>query len=158
MKPGDREKVGDVEITAVQTVHSEPGGIGFVFRGMKSSKKIGYASDGVYYAGQEEHFRGCDYLILNVLRPRGKEWPKHMNTDQAAKLVELAEPKTAIITHFGMLLLKAGPWKEAKYIEEKTGIKTIAAKDGLKIADDSKGGKGNDQKPKGHDGLEKWIK
>jgi len=151
MKPGDVVNLGNVKVTAVPTSHGEPKTIGFVFEG---SRKIGYTSDGSYFSGQENHFKGCDYLILNVLRPRSKDWPRHMNTDQAARLVELAEPKTAIITHFGILMLKAGPAKEAKYIEEKTGVKTIAAKDGMVISGEAEEGK--KEKPK-KTGLGKWM-
>lgn len=152
MKPDGKVKIGEVQITATKTSHSEPAGLGFVFRGSGSNPKtVGYASDTVYFSGLEEYFTGCDYLVLNVLRPRSHEWPKHMNTGQAAKLVGLAKPKTAVITHFGILMLRAGPWKEAKYIEEKTGVKTIAARDGMVITDESK----EKTKP---GGLDKWIK
>jgi len=150
MKPDEQVKIGEVSITATKTHHSEPACLGFVFSG---SKTVGYASDTVYFSGQEGYFKDCDYLILNVLRPRGREWPKHMNTDQAAKLVGLAKPSVAVITHFGILMLKAGPRREAKYIEERTGVKTIAAHDGLVISDDDE----RRGKP-GSGGLQKWIK
>ena len=135
MKAGDRLKLGKVEVAATPTSHGEPEGIGFVFRG---SKTVGYTSDTTYFTGMEDHFRKCDYLIMNVLRPRGKDWPKHMNTEQAAKLVSLARPGTAIITHFGEAMLKDGPSAEAKYIENETGIRTVAAADGLEISDTGK--------------------
>ena len=92
-----------------------------------------------------------EYLILNVLRPRGKEWPKHMNTGHAARLVEAAKPKAAVITHFGVEMLKAGPWKEARYIEEKTGVRTTAARDGMVITEGGEDAGG----PKGC--LKKWM-
>jgi phosphoribosyl 1,2-cyclic phosphodiesterase len=150
MKAGDKVKVGSVEITATPTFHDEPGAIGFVFGG---SKTIGYTSDTAYFSGLEEHFKGCDYLIINVLRPRGKPWPKHMDTDQAAKLVEKARPGAAILSHFGMEMLKSNPYKEAMYIEDKTGVKTVAAKDGMIVElDGEKKGK------RGSGGLGKWIK
>ncbi len=132
MGPGETVSIGKVQVTATPTVHGDPKGVGFVFRG---SSTIGYASDGSYYDGQEKPFAGCDYLVMNVLRPQGNTWPKHMNTDQAARLVALAKPRTAIITHFGILMLKAGPEREAAFIEGKTGIKTIAARDGMVITD-----------------------
>ena len=130
MAPGETVRIGRVRATATPTVHGDPGGIGFVFRG---SETIGYASDGSYYDGQEKLFARCDYLVMNVLRPRGNTWPKHMNTDQAARLAALAKPKTAIITHFGILMLKAGPEREAAYMTEKSGVRTIAAVDGMVI-------------------------
>jgi len=123
-------KVGSIEVTATPTKHREEKGIGFVFRG---SKTLGYAGDGEYFAGMERHFEGCDYLILNVLRPRSANWPGHMNTTQAKELISKVRPKLVIIQHFGMLMVKAGPEKEAKWIEEQTGVRTIAATDGMNI-------------------------
>ncbi|MEM5871706.1 MAG: MBL fold metallo-hydrolase [Candidatus Aenigmatarchaeota archaeon] len=130
LNPGEKTKIGNIEIIATPTKHGEKKGLGFVFRG---SKTLGYAGDGEYFEGQERYFEGCDYLILNVLRPRNNEWPEHMSTDQATKLIEKVKPKIAILQHFGILMVKANPEKEAKWIEEKTGVKTIAAKDGMRI-------------------------
>jgi ribonuclease BN (tRNA processing enzyme) len=130
MKPGDKTKLGRIEITATPTKHSEEKALGFVFRG---SKTLGYTGDSEYFDGMEKYFEGCDYLVLNVLRPRGTNWPKHMNTEQAAKLISKVRPKLAIIQHFGMLMVRAGEANEARWIEEKTGVKTIAAKDGMAI-------------------------
>ncbi|MCX6818319.1 MAG: MBL fold metallo-hydrolase [Candidatus Aenigmarchaeota archaeon] len=130
LEPGKMMKVGSIEITATPTKHREEKGIGFVFRG---SKTLGYAGDGEYFAGMERHFEGCDYLILNVLRPRSANWPGHMNTAQAKELISKVRPKLVMIQHFGMLMVKAGPEKEAKWIEEQTGVRTIAATDGMNI-------------------------
>lgn len=153
MKPGDKTKIGKIEITATPAKHSENKAIGFVFRG---SETLGYTGDGEYFEGQEKYFEGCDYLVLNVLRPRGTDWPKHMNTEQAAKLISKVMPKLAILQHFGMLMVKAGEEREAKWIEEQTGVKTVAAKDGMTIdlskekAEIASRGTGR--------GLERWAK
>ncbi len=130
LKPGDETNVGRIKITATPTKHKDEKGIGFVFEG---SVKIGYPSDGMYFNGQEKHFQGCDCLILNCLRPRSDNWPGHMNTRQALELIKKTKPGFAILQHFGMKMLKGVSFKEAKWIEEESGIKTIAAKDGMKI-------------------------
>jgi len=130
MDAGDSAKIGKIEIKASPTKHREADGIGFLFRG---SKTIGYPSDGEYFRGQEKHFRGCDCLVLNCLRPRGETWPEHMNTEQAKKLVEKTQPKLAVLQHFGMKMLKVVCFREAEWIEKQTGIRTIAAKDGMRI-------------------------
>jgi len=130
MEPGGTANVGAIKITAAPTRHADSNCLGFIFRG---SKTLGYANDGEYFEGQENHYRGCDCLILNVLKPRGFNWPTHMNTDQACKLVGLAKPKLAVLSHFGMHMLKAGPEKEAAWIEKQTGVKTLAARDGMFI-------------------------
>ncbi len=130
LKPGQKTEIGKVRITATRTKHGEKKGVGFVFRG---SKTIGYTSDGEVYPGMEKEFKGCDVLILNVLRARGKTWPGHMNTEDAAGLIKKVRPKLAVLQHFGMTVLRAGPEKEAAWVQEKTGVKTIAARDGMKL-------------------------
>jgi phosphoribosyl 1,2-cyclic phosphodiesterase len=144
LEPGKSTNVGKIKVTATPTKHYEEKAIGFVFEG---SKKLGYTSDGEYFNGQENHFKGCNYLILNVLRPRGDSWPYHMNTNHACELVDKVKPDLAIINHFGMRMLKAIPDKEAKWIEQQTGVHTIAAMDGLKLDLDHE-----------KEGLEKWIR
>jgi hypothetical protein len=81
-----------------------------------------------------------------------------MNTEEAAKIISKVRPKLAIIQHFGMLMVKAGEDKEAKWIEEQTGVKTIAAKDGMSI--DLETGRmeraGKTSKPSSRD-LDSWV-
>ncbi|RLI98128.1 MAG: MBL fold metallo-hydrolase [Candidatus Aenigmatarchaeota archaeon] len=129
VKPGDVVDVGGISIEAVPTDHSEPDGLGFVFRG---SSTIGFTGDGEYFDSQPGHFKGCDCLLINCLRPRSITWPKHMNSDDARKLIAEANPGMAVLHHFGIRMInRAG--HEAKWIEKETGIKTIAARDGLSV-------------------------
>ncbi|MCK4497214.1 MAG: MBL fold metallo-hydrolase [Candidatus Aenigmarchaeota archaeon] len=128
LEPGKETSIGKIRIKATPTNHGEERGIGFVFEG---KNKVGYTSDGEYFEGQEKHFSGCDVLIINCLRPRGERWPTHMNSEQAVKLISKTRPKLAVLKHFGMRMLKAVPEKEAAWMEKETGIKTIAARDGM---------------------------
>ncbi len=127
MKPGDKINVGGIEVCATPTRHAEESGIGFVFRG---SKVVGYTSDGEYFECQEKYFHACDCLIINCLRPGNDKWPGHMNAAMAAKLVKLAKPKMAVLQHFGMKMFRIA-LREAERIGKETGIKTMAAKDGM---------------------------
>lgn len=145
LKPGQKTEIGKIEITATPTKHGDSKALGFVFKG---SKTLGYAGDGEYFKGQEKHYLGCDYLLVNLLRPRNVKWPEHMNSNEAAKLIRLVKPKVAVLQHFGMNVIRANPDREAKWIEKETGVKTIAARDGM-ILDFEKF---SDQ------GLGKWIK
>ena len=139
LEPGDRASIGSMEVIATMAKHTEPKTIGFVFR---DSSTLGYVSDTEYFQGIGEQYRGCDYLILNCLRPRTVDWPKHLNSEGAAKIISYVNPGMAIITHFGMRMLEAGPESEARWIEEKTGVSIIAAKDGMSITMDGKKGIG----------------
>jgi len=147
LKHGDRTKIGNIDILATPTKHGENKALGFVFRG---SKTLGYVGDSEYFDGQEKYFEKCDYLVMNVLRPRNVSWPEHMNSNQAVKLLRKVKPSLAVIQHFGMKMLKANPEKEARWIEKQTGVKTIAARDGMTIDPD----KENIERM----GLEKWTR
>ncbi|MFH1977717.1 MAG: MBL fold metallo-hydrolase [Candidatus Aenigmatarchaeota archaeon] len=130
MKAGDKTNIGKINITATKTVHDEPKCIGFVFEG---SKKIGFTSDGEYFKGQAEYYKGCDYLVINCMIQKDYSWPGHINVNDAAKLIKEVNPKTAILKDFSSYLLEAGPEEQIEWIEKTTGIKTIAAKDGMKL-------------------------
>ena len=88
---------------------------------------------------------------MNVLRPRNTEWPEHMSTNQAERFLKALKgrPKLVIIQGFGMKMLKANPFREAQWLERRTGVKTIPARDG-QVIETSKPGKPF--------GLEKFVK
>ena len=51
----------------------------------------------------------------------------------ADELISLIKPEVALLTHFGLRTLRTGPDHEANWIQERTGIETIAAKDGMSV-------------------------
>jgi hypothetical protein len=57
-----------------------------------------------------------------------------MTTDDAIKIVEEASPEMVVITHAGMQMIFSGPRREARLIEEATGIPTTVALDGMHIS------------------------
>jgi len=71
----------------------------------------------------------ADILILNLLRLQPSEID-HLSVPDCAEIIFRIKPKVAIITHFGMTLLRAGPWNIARQLEEKTGVTVLAAEDG----------------------------
>ncbi len=56
-----------------------------------------------------------------------------MSTDDAVRIVDEVRPEMAIMTHLGMSMLREGPEKEAKLIQGKTGVSTVAAVDGMTV-------------------------
>jgi phosphoribosyl 1,2-cyclic phosphodiesterase len=56
---------------------------------------------------------------------------RHLNIKEAADLIGSIKPKMAILTHFGLQVLKASPDHQAMLISERTGVRVIAAYDGL---------------------------
>jgi phosphoribosyl 1,2-cyclic phosphodiesterase len=131
LKPGKPVMLGRVRVTATPTKHIGNNCLGFVFEG--ECLRIGCTGDGEYFPGMEKHFKGCDYLIINVMRPRTDSWPGHMNSEGARKLISRARPGRAVLTHFGMKMLRGVAEREAAWLGKETGTKTLAARDGMVI-------------------------
>jgi len=76
---------------------------------------------------------GVRVLIISVMRPLGSPWIGHMTPEEAIKIIDAVKPEMAVATHFGMKMLYSGTNREIQLIEQKTGIPTIAAFDGMKL-------------------------
>jgi len=131
MDAGDTFDLGSLKIIATPTKHGDPKGIGFVLKGEKT---VSYVSDSYYFKGLEEHHKNSDILILNHIFPREESTAEKKNKDHtdtycAEKLIERTDPKLVITQHFGLTMMKVGPENEARWLEEQTDVKVIAAKD-----------------------------
>jgi len=126
-------KAGDLAIQVGKAVHADPDTVGFRFE-TQDAGAFGYLPDSEYFEGLSDFYKGVRLLILSVLRPSGQPWKGHMTTDDAARIANEVKPEILVITHFGMLMLMRSPNREAKIIEEKTNIPTIAAKYGMHIS------------------------
>ncbi len=111
--------------------HEDKTGFGFIIE--MDGKRIGYTSDTEYFEGISKQYAGCDALIANCLKPSVDGIPGHLTSADSARLFSETKPKLGIISHLGMRMLKAGPEKEAKKIEKQSGVKTVAAEDGMNI-------------------------
>lgn len=131
-KPGVYFNIADLKITATKAKHSDPSTVGFRFE-TADVGDIAYTSDTEYFEGVGKLYKNVRLLLLCAMRPAGSPWKGHMTTDDAIKIVEEANPEMAVLTHFGMKMIFKGPASEAEFIQQKTGIPTIAAKDGMRL-------------------------
>ena len=133
--PGERKKFdtdkGSFELEIVPVKHEEPTAFGFKLH--LDGGVLGYITDTEYTESLGKDFAGCDCLIVNCMKPAEDKYGGHLKTDDVIRVLAEAKPKSCIITHFGLKMLKAGPTREAEKIEKETGIKTIPAKDGMRI-------------------------
>lgn len=90
-------------------------------------------ADTAFFPALIDHYRGSDILILNVVifQEHVDRNICHLNFNQAAEIIKGVSPKVAILTHFGMTMLRQKPYLLARNLQEKLGIKVIAASDGL---------------------------
>ncbi|MGD2066319.1 MAG: MBL fold metallo-hydrolase [Candidatus Bathyarchaeota archaeon] len=133
VKPGVNFNVGDTKIVATEAKHTDPEAVGFRLE-IPTVGAIGYTADTEYYEGIEKEYKGVRILIISVMRPLGSPWTGHMTPQEAIKIVDTVKPEMAVATHFGMKMLFSGPNREIKLIEEKTGVPTVAASDGMKLS------------------------
>ncbi|MCW4035112.1 MAG: MBL fold metallo-hydrolase [Candidatus Bathyarchaeota archaeon] len=132
LKPGSNFEVGNTNIVSTQTRHTDPETVGFRFQ-IPEIGDIGYTADTEYFEGIENEYKGVRILIISVMRPLGSPWTGHMTPKEAIKIVDAVKPEMAVATHFGMKMIYSGPNYEIKHIEEKTGVPTIAAFDGMRL-------------------------
>lgn len=132
-KPGIIFQIGNIKVVTTEAKHTDPDTVGFRFE-TPDVGDIAYTSDTEYFEGIGKRYRGVRLLILCVMRPAGKPWKGHMTTNDAIKIVREAEPERVIITHFGIqMIFKGSPAKQAKLIQQETGVPTTAAMDGMRI-------------------------
>ncbi len=131
VRQGDNVKVGNLTFTATQTKHDVKDAIGLILG--SPTFKIGYTGDTSYFPELAGIYDGVDVLMLNVLRPGRDRWKTHLCSEEAAKIIEKVQPKLAIIQHYGAKMLRARPVYEAREIQRATGVRTIAALDGMRV-------------------------
>ena len=130
--PNMKFQVADINVSVTEARHTDPDAVGFRFETSEFGD-FAYTSDTEYFEDISKYYEGVRLLMLCVMRPAGKPWKGHMTTNDAIKIVEAAHPEQAVLTHLGMQMIFQGPAKEAKLIEEKTGVPTVAALDGMLI-------------------------
>jgi len=130
--PNMKFQVGDVNVLATEARHTDPDTVGFRFE-TRDFGDFAYTSDTEYFEGIGKYYEGVRLLVLCVMRPAGKPWKGHMTTNDAIKIVEETGPEHVVLTHLGMQMIFKGPASEAKLIEEKTGVPTVAAVDGMQV-------------------------
>jgi len=101
---------------------------GFTFGG----RKLGWVTDSGYYDGIAEDHRAEVMVIHTVLMECRPELP-HLCIADAERIIREAEPRLAIITHFGMTVWRAHPWELAADLSQRTGIEVKAARDGMAL-------------------------
>jgi ribonuclease BN (tRNA processing enzyme) len=130
IRTNDKIKIGPLTFIATPTKHDiENNGL----RLETPRVNIGYVGNTAPMPELAEAFKGCGVLVIDVLKPGKESWKTHFCSEDAANLISQVKPELAIITHFGARMLKFRPVYEAREIQRKTNIRTIAASDGMRI-------------------------
>jgi len=136
-KEGNSYSVGDVTFTTpVRHIHPVET-YGIVFKTPRHT--FSYITDTRYFDGLVKNY-AAELLIINLvfLDPPFPNYnpltpADHLSVPDAERLIKELKPKAAILTHFGMSVWRAQPWRVAEFLTERTGIKVMAARDGMKF-------------------------
>jgi ribonuclease BN (tRNA processing enzyme) len=126
-----------VEINALPVEHTDSTAIGFKLFCPRFT--LAYTGDTIVTEELLESLAGTDILIMNVPYSENKGENLNLDTEAAISLVSKIRPKIAVLTHFGLDMLKEDPLIAAREVQRITGIQTIAARDGLAISPEGTG-------------------
>ena len=93
---------------------------------------VSLITDTQYLPDLEKDFQ-ADIVIINVVFYQPRAGVQHLNFNDAKRIIENIRPKKAILTHFGMSMLKARPHILAEDLKKELGIDVIAAYDGMTL-------------------------
>jgi len=135
LKEGEAYAIDGVRLSCpIRHMHGDAETYGLLFELEKFS--VGYISDTKYFDGLIEAYP-ADLLILNVVRYTPIQYD-HLDLEGAKRLIRGIHPKVAVITHFGMTMLRAKPWEVASQLSEELGVEVLCARDGLMVDLDEK--------------------
>jgi len=119
-------------IGTIRHIHEGAETYGLEFH--SENKKVIYVPCGKFYEGMLEGYsENADIMIFNTTFPERVEGYYHLSVEDVEEMIERYRPKTAVITHFSIAMLKADPEKIAARMTRKTGTKVIAAYDGMRL-------------------------
>ncbi len=130
LEEGKSYQTGTVTFsTPVRHIHPvETYGMVFEWRG----HRLSYIADTLYFEGLTQHYAG-ELLIINMVFTEPRPPVEHLAVADAARIISEIKPKAAILSHFGMHVWQAKPWKIAEELSSQTSVKVIAARDGMKF-------------------------
>jgi ribonuclease BN (tRNA processing enzyme) len=120
------------EVLATKQQHSDPDTVGFRLK--LTEGQVSYIPDGVYFDGLSDPHKGSRMVVCQMTRGGSDRIPHHMCTDDVIRLADEIRPRLLLLTHFGYKSLKEGdPGVWAQRITDRTGVPTVAARDGLRV-------------------------
>lgn len=131
LQDGKAYVLGKVRIRPIKHTHGQVETYGVIAD--SDEGRLGFLVDTKFFPDLPERYAGCDLLVINAVL---REWNPdidHLSLPEALEVVKAVRPKLAVLTHFGMTMLRGKPWELALEASEKLGIKIIAADDGMSV-------------------------
>ncbi len=130
LKEGLIYTLGEISIKVPLRLHHQTETYGFIIES-RSLPSIGYLADTEFFPEIIDAYKGTQILIINVVFSQPRPGIMHLSLAEALELISGIKPKTAILTHFGMSMLKEKIWEKTKQLSEKLSIDIISASDGM---------------------------
>ncbi len=130
LSAGQSYQLGDISFTTpIRHQHGvETYGLTYQLPGLTFS----HITDTRFFPELAQSYRG-EVLLINVVRLEAGHPFDHLSLTDARTLIQKIKPKAAVLTHFGMNMWRGHPWELAEKLSHETGIKVIAARDGMKL-------------------------
>ena len=130
LEEGKSYSIGDVAFTTpVRHIHPvETYGMRFT----TAEHTFSYIADTRYFDDLCHSYKS-ELLIINVVLLEPKPPIDHLSVPDARHIITEIKPKVAILTHFGMNVWRAKPWEIAQGLSQETGVRVLAARDGMKF-------------------------
>lgn len=135
LEPETDYRVGGLEFrTSVPHRHGVDRDVetyGVMFR--MAGRTVSFMVDTAWFPELAAAYAESDVLIMNVVRHVASSNPgvRHLSSVDAERLLEEIRPEKAVLTHFGMTMLKAKPWLVAEEMSARLGLPVVAATDGM---------------------------
>jgi len=136
LRQGSQIQVGGISVQCPLRLLHPVENYALTFQG--GGKTISLIPDTRYFPQLEEAQEEEDLLILHVVLLQRREID-HLCLEDAKRIIQGRRPKAAILTHFGMTMLRAKPWELAASMEQELGLKVTAAYDHMRLDLNSSG-------------------
>jgi ribonuclease BN (tRNA processing enzyme) len=130
LQEGKSYSIGSVSFTTpIRHIHPVET-YGMLFRTDKHT--FAYIADTRYFEDLLRNY-ASELLIMNVVFVADNPPADHLTVSDAKCIISELKPKVAILTHFGMTMWRAKPWEIAQELSQETGVRVIAARDGMRF-------------------------
>jgi phosphoribosyl 1,2-cyclic phosphodiesterase len=125
-------QVKELKIRIPIRMHHQTETYGFILES-KNIPSIAYIPDTEFFPEIIPAYASSDIVIINVVFAQPRPGIMHLSLPEAMEIITGIKPKKAILTHFGMTMLKEKIWEKTKKLTEQTSIDIIAASDGMTV-------------------------
>lgn len=130
LEAGKSYEIGNITFTASERHVHPVETYGMVFH--VSGHNLAYIADTRYFESLHRSY-AAEAVIINLVLTEPRPPIDHLSIPDVERLIKEIKPRVAILSHFGLHVWKARPWQIAEELSGRTGVRVIAARDGMKF-------------------------